>query len=265
MGPVGKVIPKPLWPVFEKTMLEIQLAYAKSLGCENFYSNTHHLAEQIERKNIANQLNIALIHERELLGNGGNFHHLKARFPYLNKTLVMNPDVFLMMSERDWAGFLKKASKGSCLLLMSCEGGYNEVFIDESDNFLCVKPPSEGRESYLTYTGLSVIDLDSFPLVSGSSSFFETVVNPKINKTLTYIPKDPFEYWDFGTKELFEKGLRRLLSVQSGQFWDFLSEKALVFKENADDDSYIGKSGLLQMDASTLAIRESKEKEIILL
>jgi hypothetical protein len=90
-------------------------------------------------------------------------------------------------------------------------------------------------------------------------------VNPKINKTLTYIPKDPFEYWDFGTKELFEKGLRRLLSVQSGQFWDFLSEKALVFKENADDDSYIGKSGLLQMDASTLAIRESKEKEIILL
>ncbi len=48
MGEIGKVLPKLLWPVFEKKMLELQVLYARQLGCRKIYINSHFLHEQIQ-------------------------------------------------------------------------------------------------------------------------------------------------------------------------------------------------------------------------
>ncbi len=47
MGEVGKLLPKPLWPIFHKTLLELQVEYCLELGIKKIFINTHYLAESI--------------------------------------------------------------------------------------------------------------------------------------------------------------------------------------------------------------------------
>ena len=39
MGIIGKELPKVLWPVYEKTLLELQVDYLKELGVKNIFLN----------------------------------------------------------------------------------------------------------------------------------------------------------------------------------------------------------------------------------
>ncbi|PJB53459.1 MAG: nucleotidyltransferase family protein, partial [Bdellovibrio sp. CG_4_9_14_3_um_filter_39_7] len=40
MGAIGKVLPKPLWPLFEKTLIDWQIIQMMKLGIKNIYINT---------------------------------------------------------------------------------------------------------------------------------------------------------------------------------------------------------------------------------
>ena len=57
MGPLGEVLPKVLWPVFEKTLLELQIHFARELGAKSIYVNTFHQGAKIEKF-----LRLSLIH-----------------------------------------------------------------------------------------------------------------------------------------------------------------------------------------------------------
>ena len=41
MGEIGKVLPKVLWPIYERSLLELQVQYAKSLGIKDIYIKNH--------------------------------------------------------------------------------------------------------------------------------------------------------------------------------------------------------------------------------
>lgn len=56
MGDIGKILPKPLWPLYEKSLLEIQIRYLKKKGISKIYINTHHHHDQIEK--LLTDLNI---------------------------------------------------------------------------------------------------------------------------------------------------------------------------------------------------------------
>ena len=47
MGDIGSILPKPLWPVFEKTLLELQFDFYQWLGIEKNFINTHFQAPKI--------------------------------------------------------------------------------------------------------------------------------------------------------------------------------------------------------------------------
>ena len=210
MGEVGRKIPKPLWPVFEKSMLELQIAYFKRLGFKEFIINTHHLAEQFEYLSGK----VKILHESELLGSGGSLHNLKRSFPSLGKVLVSNPDVLFDMSEKDWETFLKNSEKedrNNSLLGLDCRAGesYNELVVSDNNYFKEVKTPPV--KDYCTYSGIGVIDLNSFDICMGESSFFETVVNSKFNQTKLERVGQRDCYWDFGTLPLYVESLLRVI------------------------------------------------------
>ena len=48
MERIGKKLPKILWPIFEKTLLELQIDFAKKWGCQEFFMNVCHLHDQVE-------------------------------------------------------------------------------------------------------------------------------------------------------------------------------------------------------------------------
>ncbi|MEI8348106.1 MAG: NTP transferase domain-containing protein, partial [Pseudomonadota bacterium] len=49
MGEIGKVLPKVLWPVFEKKILDLQVSFAGRLGFQRIFVNTHHGAKEVEQ------------------------------------------------------------------------------------------------------------------------------------------------------------------------------------------------------------------------
>jgi NDP-sugar pyrophosphorylase family protein len=99
MGSIGKKLPKVLWPVFEKSIIELQVAYARSLGIDNIYINLHHMGEQIEEfcKSKASFEGVKFLWEKpEILDIGGAIHNLASQpeVKYKGKLLVLNADQF---------------------------------------------------------------------------------------------------------------------------------------------------------------------------
>ena len=40
MGEIGKILPKVLWHIFEKSLLELEIEYARSLGIKKIFINS---------------------------------------------------------------------------------------------------------------------------------------------------------------------------------------------------------------------------------
>jgi len=212
MGELGKRLAKPLWPFFEKTLLEFQISYYNRLGFKRFIVNTHHLYKQFEEYSDK----VDVLYEPMLLGSGGSLHNLKKRNPELEKILISNPDIVFDLSDSQWKDFLARAEDNdtnNTLIGLPCVAGetYNELVV-EKKLLKAVKPAPNRR--YLTYSGVGVVDLRSFPFVEGESSFFNSVANPRLNKTLVIEVGQRKDYWDFGTLELYVGNVLKLLDAQ---------------------------------------------------
>lgn len=229
MGPIGKYIPKPLWPFFGKTLLEHQISYCRDLGFNHFVINAHHLKDQFidfkDQVELKKGERFSILVEDTLLGNGGSFHNIKKNFPDIEEVFVFNPDSFLMMSPKDWSKFFNEAeSKTNLLITISCkeEDQYNRFVIDKKNRLLEIRPPSVGNAPNFTYAGFGKVNLETLPYVKGASSFFETVANPKTEKVFTYEVED-YEYWDLGTLDLYRKVVSTLHANKNTKLYSFLT------------------------------------------
>lgn len=234
MGEIGKRVPKPLWPIFNKTLLDLQLAYARNLGVENIYINSHHQADLI--REWSNGKNITLLEEEEILGSGGCVHNLYHHLNDKKQTiLIINSDQFYFFSK----SHLEKAHKmlsstDACAHLIGIEVNksekYNETVI-EQDCLINIEKP-KGDTNYITYSGVGLIDLERVNYVEGASGFFDTVCNFREDKVLMTTPEQS-EYWDFGTKIKYLEGMFEVLEDKESEMYNFLIENK-VFDEGVE-------------------------------
>ena len=65
MGEIGKSLPKVLWPIFERSLLELQVEYAKSLGIQKIFINLHHqkdiILDYVQNKSVFEGKKVGLI------------------------------------------------------------------------------------------------------------------------------------------------------------------------------------------------------------
>lgn len=232
MGEIGKILPKVMWPIFSKTLLELQIDYCRDLGINNIYINVHFLADEIKShvETIAKGNSIiTILHENPLLDSGGAIHNLAKRneVAYQGNLLLVNGDQFLF--------FPKEAFRRSLQLLTQPEtratlfgikvektANYNETVLE--NGLLVDIQKNTGNRDYITYSGLGIVKLDGLTPVAGISKFFETVANYKIEKTYMVTP-EKFEYWDFGTAEIYCRNILKIAKNDGEQILlqEFLS------------------------------------------
>lgn len=241
MGQIGQKLPKVLWPVFEKTLLELQVAYARSLGAKKIYINLHYMGEEIEnfcKTKSAFEDVVFLWEKPEILDIGGAVHNLAALpdVKYRGKLLILNADQFFYIRKEEMEKFLKPYLKSPGVLFsywVDSTLGYNALEINEAREVKSIiknkdlKPGSRVE----TYTGISYIDLAQLKPVKGVSSFFDSVC-PFKEVTVPAILLEKIDYWDFGTLKRYWETCFRILETYSSNsnhpFLRFLvTEKAM--------------------------------------
>ncbi len=228
MGEIGKKIPKVLWPVYFKTLLELQINYCEELGIKNIYINTHFLHDEIEsflkKSGLASR--VTLLHEDPLLDSGGAIHNLARRpeVQYQGTLLLVNGDQFLFFDKKFWTKAIEKVSKCRAVLFginVDQNAVYNETVL-ENDRLVDIKKNTAKDRAYVTYSGLGLLNLEGLKPVDGISRFFETVADFR-KETVEFVTPDKFEYWDFGTAEIYAENIFKLedplqRNTQMGRF-----------------------------------------------
>ncbi len=233
MGEIGKKIPKPLWPIINKTLLELQVDFCRSLGFENIYINTHYLHEKIITHVKNKKLNVKVLHEEILLGSGGAIHNLarQKEVDYKGNVLLLNADVFFMLTRSEIDRELKNLEKSRAVLFaMGADASekYNELVLS-GDQLVSIEKP-DGKNQYITYSGIGLIKLDGLERCEGYSNFFESVCNFK-KETILVSNAKSIEQWDFGTAGHYHKNASRIIENKNSLLKEFLEKSNVNFAE----------------------------------
>lgn len=223
MGEQGKILAKPLWKIMGREMLGLQIDYFKSLGAENIFVNIHHLPEQMNSYLSHFYPDVKTVFEENLLGSGGAIHNLAKEFGPKGNLLISNADTFFIISKEKIEEGLRSLDAGSKAILyavkVSQDSTYNRLVV-ENDYLVDIEKENFSR-SDITYSGFGLVNMDLLDLREGRSSFFETVANYKVEQVRVILPQS-YEYWDFGTKELYSHSQKLLLRDSSSKFKKFL-------------------------------------------
>ncbi len=238
MGEIGKKIPKVLWPIFDKTLLEWQILYAKSFAKNaKIHINIFNYKEKIKSFVESNSSfkDVTFVYENEELDVGGAIHNLAHKLNYSGNLLIINGDQFLFFDQK--LNEIDDFEEGNLMFTyeVNSSEGYNEVLI-ENKKFLSVKRNAEipREKRILTYTGMSIINLSSLLKVSGKSKFFDSVINKKISDTHT-LELTNLEYWDFGTLDRYIESCQYLLSSENSKFKTFLEENGIDLNKASEE------------------------------
>lgn len=257
MGAIGQKLPKVLWPVFEKSLLELQVAYARSLGIEKIYINLHYMGEEIEKfcKTRPAFEGVQFLWEKpEILDIGGAVHNLASlpHVKYRGKLLILNADQFFYLKKEELFKILAPYEKSPAALFtywVNSSLGYNALETDANRMVKgIIKNKDLGPEQRVeTYTGISYVDLAQLTKTPGVSKFFESVC-PFDQKNIPAILLENVDYWDFGTVKRYWETLFQVLQTyrvkSTHPFIRFLvQEKALkTWKIDLQKISYHAKS-----------------------
>ncbi len=222
MGEVGRKLPKVLWPVFEKPLLNLQVAYAKSLGIKNIFINLHFMSDEILASVKGDPIfeDVTFMVEAPIiLDIGGAVHALAQRkeINYKGKLLILNADQFFYLTKNELSSVCKKFENSTKLLLtyeVDSNLGYNALEVNEERKVTKIQLNKDIKNPGLveTYTGISLIDLKFIGKSEGPSKFFESVCDFNKHEVFCFNLKDK-DYWDFGTINRYWLSLNRILNL----------------------------------------------------
>lgn len=253
MGPVGEKLPKLLWPVFEKSLLELQVDYAIECGAKRVFLNTHFQAQKIHDYVSERGLEIEVLYEESLLDIGGAVHNLAGTLNYEGKILILNGDQFLFLSNSEFKEINSISTNYVVTLLglpVPANSDYNELVL-ENNILKSISSPS--AKDYYTYSGVSVVNLEKLRPVNGKTKFFDSVANFKEQEVYVVKPSS-FEYWDFGTTTRYIDSMRKVLTSDNSLFKNFLiRNKSFIEKKVIENDCYnaTGTKYSISLDSKT--------------
>jgi mannose-1-phosphate guanylyltransferase len=232
MGEVGKILPKVIWPIFGKSLLELQVAYARKIAPNakihiNLF-NYKNIVYDFIQNNSNCFSDVEILIENEVLDIGGAIHNLSEQLDYNGNLLILNSDQFLYFKESMISESLEKLNDFDSLLYtytVNSKDGYNALDIKKGCfSGIILNKELAPNEPVETYTGMALIRLNRLERCKGESKFFQSIANPKNNKiALEKINK--FEYWDFGTLKRYHYNIYELLNSKETSFYKFLNEE----------------------------------------
>lgn len=207
LKPFTEVIPKPLLPIGEKSILEIQIERLKTFGFNEIILATNYMSDYIEkylRDKCQFGVKIRISKESEPLGTAGPLTLLEGE---LDKPfVVINGDI---LTSIDFLKFYKFAESKNELLTIAIK---KEVLpfafgnISFKDDFV-VKV--EEKPDIVTYimTGIYVMKPDIIKLIPKNTYYgIDTLIRDMLRKGMKIVKYEMDEYWlDIGRLNDYDK------------------------------------------------------------
>ncbi|MBU4344029.1 MAG: phosphotransferase [Desulfobacteraceae bacterium] len=210
--PFTESIPKPLFTISGRPLLDIIIHRLQSAGCKAVIINTHHLYKDIDSFLASQQYAIPVytLYEPVILGTAGAIKNA-ADFWDNQPFMVINSDIVTDIDLRKVYDFHLSHNHQATLVLHDC-AEFNNVWVDKNDFIAGIhdqeKEANLGYARKLTFTGIQVLDpeiLEFIPDRVFSSSidvYRKLILSGK--KIKAYISKK--YYWkDIGTPERYKE------------------------------------------------------------
>ncbi len=201
--PYTQKLPKPLFTLGGKPILELTIEKLMACGCNQIFINTHHLHDQIEHfiENKSFKADIRVIYEPVILETGGAIANLK---PFLkeNHFFVINSDVVSSANLTDLFDAHVKGGQTATLLVHD-HAKYNKIAIDDQQY---VKTFYDDNGS-LAFTGIQVLSPEIYQHLPDKKVFSSIEVYEALcplKKVKAHLGKTIF-WEDIGTLEAYAR------------------------------------------------------------
>lgn len=249
MGEVGKLIPKPLMPLFEKTLLEYHILSLQKLGIKKIFINTHHLADQIKYFHDFKKFkDVVLIEESELLDVGGGVLNAINEHK-LNGNMLVTLSDMLFVYDTHLITMLESGLNHANFSLLGMKIGPNENY-----NRLVLNPNgkleaiNQNNSSEFTFSGVSILNTNEIKRPTKKIKFFGDLV-PLDGKSAWVCTHDKREFYDFGKADDYIRSHLKLLQLARSNKDDnlirFLFENSFILANKITQNTGYGfESGL---------------------
>ncbi len=217
LAPYTHTLPKPLFTINNKTVLDLAISKLVGCGCEKVFINTHHLGDKIVDFLLPHpeKERLELVHEPAILDTGGAIANIKASL-IDNDFLVINADIVCDIDLKQVVAAHKRTNALATLVVHDYPR-FNKLKVEkdtEKTNQGQVVHFEEPSESGLAFTGIQVLSPAIFQHMPGTPVFSSIDVYKALCSTgriQAFIAKDL--YWsDIGTPESYQETSRQCLA-----------------------------------------------------
>ncbi len=207
------VMPKPLFPIAGRPVLQLTLDRLIRSGCTDIIINTHHLNRMIETyiRETSFPVPVTLMHEPEILDTGGAVKNVR---PFIGKSpfLVINSDIVTDIDLKA-AWEFHQMGNWPVTMVMHKDDRYNLVAVGNNGfvtRFFSKKENQTAEEKKNTYafTGIQVLSPEIFDSMPDKKTFssielYRNLANQG-DLVKAFVQERP--YWqDIGTPESYLK------------------------------------------------------------
>ncbi len=217
LAPYTHTLPKPLFTINNKTVLDLAISKLFDCGCEKIFINAHHLDNKIFSFLLTHpdKERLELVHEPEILDTGGAVANLKTSLSD-NDFLVINADIVCDIDLKEVMA-AHKNSNALATLVVHDYPRFNKLKVKkdiENPNLGQVVHFEEPSESGLAFTGVQVLSPKIFAHMPDTPVFSSIDVYKALcptGKIKAFIAGDL--YWsDIGTPESYQETSRQCLA-----------------------------------------------------
>ena len=180
LKPITNVIPKPLVPIGEKTILEVILDHFESIGCHKFYMSVNYKADMM--KFYLNQIdyhsNIEFFQEEKPLGTIGSVSLLKGKIS--TPFFVTNCDIIVDQDYRDVYDYHVQNNNDLTIVtaIKSIKIPYG--VIETGTDGLMVGLKEKPEITYMINTGVYILNHECIDFIPQNAFFHITHLMEKI-------------------------------------------------------------------------------------
>ncbi len=213
LDPFTKILPKPLIPIGDKTMLEIIMEKWASFGFSRFILTLNYKKEVIKLylKDLELPYDIYFVEEDKPLGTAGSLKLIEKEFDLTDPFLVTNCDVWVDVNLRSFVKFHREIKADVSIIgnLMTFKIPYGVIENNDSDLINIKEKP---QMDFVINTGIYALNPKVIDLIKDDEAIDmpDLILRAKERGFKAKIYPAHGQYFDIGQWEVYKDSLKKL-------------------------------------------------------